>query len=404
MNKRLILFTTCFLIISCLSLWAADFGLILDQTAKYGTLEDEGVFEYSGSLVPRFSALLGNNSDIYISASIEAGYRDVLAFVPELLRTEFTFHSGNLGLKAGRMYISDPLGFIANGLFDGARVSLDSNLGTFSLGAWYKGLLYKNRANITMTDEEYVSYLEYLDYDDFSNTYFAPRRLVSALSWEHLGMGYFMARLSLLGQFDLANGFDFSANDLLHSQYLVGKISVPVNRFTFDAGAALGLVQSGGESGMALAGELGIAWSPPTSLRQRISLLGRYSSGSGSQFDAFLPITTVAQGEILQAKLSGISMVSLDYVARLHHTLSAGVSSSYFMRSNLAPYNVYPLFIESSNGYVLGNEFFGRLVWSPASDIQLNLGGGIFLPSMGNAAPEADNSWRIELNVVFSLR
>jgi len=42
-------------------------------------------------------------------------------------------------------------------------------------------------------------------------------------------------------------------------------------------------------------------------------------------------------------------------------------------------------------------------LWSPASDLQINLGGGIFLPSLGNVAPNEKNFWRIEINAIFSL-
>jgi hypothetical protein len=94
-------------------------------------------------------------------------------------------------------------------------------------------------------------------------------------------------------------------------------------------------------------------------------------------------------------------VISLDYIIRPHRKFSAGISSSYFIRNDLKTYNLYPLTEENSGGYILGNEFFARLLWSPVSDIQVNLGGGIFLPSMGNAAPDAVNGWRVELNLIL---
>jgi hypothetical protein len=408
MNKRLVLIF-CLLFFTCILIPAADFGLILDQNADYGgfvrTAGDfaDGTFAYSGIFIPRVSALLGDVADIFISAGFETSFNEKWFFVPELLRTELSIYSGMVDFTIGRMFYSDPLGFIADGLFDGMSLALLSEAGTFSLGAWYTGFLYKRRANIAMTYEEALSYAIPFEYNDFFNTYFAPRRFVAALGWEHLG-GSVQKMVSVLGQFDLNNGFNFSGESLLHSQYLIGKFSIPGNLLSFDLGGALGLIQYGGEPGMSFAAELGITLTPPASFPNRLSFLGRYSTGNaGGQVSPFQPITVKTQGEILGAKLSGISFVSLDYAARLHRTLSLGITSSCFIRSDLETYMTYPT-EENSGGYFLGTEFFGRLLWSPLSDLQFNLGGGAFLPALGNAARSADISWRAELNAVISLR
>jgi len=205
------------------------------------------------------------------------------------------------------------------------------------------------------------------------------------------------ARASVLGQ------FDFIGEKPLNSQYAVVKLTAPVNAFSFDLGGCLELLQNDGDFKTAFAAEAGIAYTPPASFKNRLSLLARYSSGGDGQMAAFAPLTTESQGNILKAKLSGLSMVSLDYLARLYPAFSAGLTSSYFIRSDLDTYTAYPLPGDGSDGYFLGNEFFARLLWSPVSDLQASLGGGIFLPSMGDAAPKAENSWRVELNVVFSL-
>jgi hypothetical protein len=382
----------------------------------YGGFGNSGKLTYSGILVPRFLALLGNIGDIYISAGFEVSYNEGWLFVPELLRTELSLYSGLLDFTAGRMHFSDPLGFIAEGLFDGMLLSLEGEAGTFSLGAWYTGFLYKRRANIAMTPNELRAYSLALDFNDFQNTYFAPRRFVSALGWEHLG-GPVKARVSLLGQFDLSNGFDFfgeegrasaadPGNALLHSQYLTGKISLPGNIFGLDLGGSLALIQNGGDSAFALAAELGLAFMPPTRFPNRLSFLARYASGISEDgaFTAFRPLTTKTQGEILNATLSGLSLFSLNYTARPNRALSLGITSTYFIRNDFETYIAYPASSESNAGYFLGNEFFGKLSWAAASDLQFNLGGGVFLPSLGNIAPDAESSWRMELNIIISLR
>jgi len=385
MNNRIKFLFICYLLfVICYLLPALDLGLTLFQNAG---LSDSG-FRYSGSLVPRVSGLIGENSDFYISAGVEAAYQDGLSFIPELLRTEFSFRSSALAVKVGRMYQSDPLGLIASGLFDGAKVSYESSLGSFYAGAWYTGLLYKKRVNIEMTD------------NDYKNDYLAPKRLLAGVGWEHLSLGgRASASAAVLGQ------FDFSCGEALHSQYIAGKVSLPFKAFSLDLGGGFQLIQQSEKTGTGFVAELGIGFLPPIPLSSKLSLLARYASGvnDGNAF-AFLPVTTIGQGNILGAKLSGITMIQADYTARLSNTLSAGISSSYFILNDNKTYTGYPLSTESSGGgNLLGNEFFAKLLWSPLSDIYVNLGGGIFLPSMGDAAPKADSIWRVELNVILLL-
>jgi hypothetical protein len=396
MIRSLLLCSFFFVLCSLLSAW--DLGLVVNQNAGYSGYSSDSNLEYSGNLVPRFSGLIGDSGDFYISAGFEASYQDVWSVIPELLRTEFSFRSRAFAVKAGRMYHTDPLGLISNGLFDGAKLSYDSSAGTFHAGAWYTGFIYKKRINIEMTAADYVLTNSPLDTNDFADTYFAPKRLIASLGWEHLSLGRLSANAALLGQFDLSGG------DTLNSQYLAAKISLPVSAFSFDIGGCLQFIQDSGEFGTAFEAEIGIGFIPQTSLKNKLSLLARYASGANnSGIRAFLPVTTISQGEIIEAKLSGISMISLDYIIRLHETFSAGLSSSYFIRNDLETYGFYPLSGENSGSCFLGNEFFARLLWSPFPDIQVNLGGGIFLPSMGDVAPKADKLWRAELNFVLFL-
>ena len=385
-------------IINCSLLIAHDFGILLDQNAGYGGIGAESGFDYAGALVPRFTLLL-ENGELYASASVTAEYQnEAWIFAPELLRTEVLLSFGNKGLMAGRMQYADPLGLIADGLFDGAQFFFDTDAGIFSAGAWYTGLLYRQRANIAMTGEEIEAYGEALDWDDLSGTYFAPRRLLWALGWEHPALNEFIrAQLSLLGQFDVTekNG--------LHSQYLSARAAAPLGAFALELGGALALLQQGGQwEGIALAGELGAAWAPSTPFDSRLSFLGRFSSGrfEDTQMRAFAPLSTGLQGDILKARLPGLSMLSLNYLARLHRTLAAGLSAACFIRSDKGSYTENA---DANGGYVLGTEFFGQASWSPVSDLQLNLGAGAFLPSLGDAEPDADTIWRLELNMVFSL-
>jgi len=389
----------CYLLFAiCCFLPAWDFGMLLNQNAGYGGVGSEGNFDYSIGVVPRVTGLIGQTGDFIVSGGFELDYNSGWGYVPELLRTELSLHPGALALEIGRMYHSDPLGFIAEGLFDGVKLAYNSEVGTFSAGAWYTGLLYKKRANIAFTSEEQKANNAPLDYSDFAETYFAPKRFLGALGWEHLG-GPVQTRASILGQ------FDFIGEKPINSQYAVVKLTMPVSAFSFDLGGCLELLQNDGELKAAFAAEAGVAYTPPASFKNRLSLLARYSSGGDGDgmLTAFAPFTNKGQGNILGAKLSGLSIITLDYTARLHPALSASLASSYFIRNDSVSYAGYPLSNEDSGDNFLGNEIFARLLWGPVSDLQVSLGGGIFMPSLGNVAPKADNLWRVELGVVFSL-
>ena len=393
MIKLFKLFLCVFLVLPCISLSAFDFGLIVDQTPALNGSGSDVQFDYQGIVIPRFSALLGDNGKIFVS--LGANFQnDPWSLVPELLRTEFSWRFDNGEIKAGRIQYSDPLGFVANGLFDGAHFSYDTTIGSFSAGAWYTGLLYKKRVEITMTEKEQEDFHTPLDYNSFYKTYFAPNRIIAALGWEHPAMGEVLrAKVAILGQFDLSG-------ENLHTQYVMGTATLPLGNFIFSIGGCLELLQKSSDFGLGLVGELGVTWLLPSKIEDRLMLFGRFSSGTfgDSTLKAFLPITTSYQGSVLKEKISGLSMINLEYLARIHRTFSAGISSSYFIRSDLNTFTIL-----GNDGWFLGNEFFGKLMWSPVSDVQVNFGGGLFLPQLGNAAPDADVLWRIELNVVLSL-
>ena len=399
--KKLLLYFLCFFLIT--PLWAADFGLILDLLPGAGVPYGAGVsygaggkFDFSGILIPRFSVPLGNTGELFVSAGLRIDYEnESWSVIPELLRTEFSTRFNDLELKLGRTRYADPLGFIADGLFDGAQATLDTpELGSFSFGALYTGLLSKKRINITMTGEELNSFYTKTDSSNFADTYFAPRRFIVSLGWEHPGLWEIVrARAAFISQSDLGESG-------LHSQYLAARLTAPFRFFVFDLGGCLEFVENGEKTGLGMAGEFGVSCNLPGRIEDRLSFTGRFSSGTTEDgaVTAFLPVTTAGQGDVLKAKLSGLSVLSLNYLARLHESFSAGVSSSYFIRSDLAACQNY-----GSEGYWLGDEIFGRLIWSPVSDIQMNLGGGIFLFSLGDVSPQSNPLWRIELNIILAL-
>jgi hypothetical protein len=400
----ILLFLSVILILPA-SLCAFDFGLITNQYAGFYNQDGgEGIFEYKGDILPRFSGLIGDTGEFLISAGFSLGVlNDDFFFVPELLRTEVNFRFGGSSIRAGRIFYSDPIGFIAGGFFDGVQFSHNSSAGIFSAGAWYTGLLYKKTAHITMTDNDIDIYEAELDYNDFADTYFAPARLLASFDWEHPSIAeLFSLKAALTGQFDLTD-----SDVKLHTQYLTVKASLPVKRFLFEIGGSLEALQTAQDDdnkfAMALAGDFGLFWTLPSNFHSRLSFTGHIAGGRvDDSIVAFVPVSTKIYSGVFQPKLSALSILALNYTARLDQTIGTGLSASFFVRNDLGTFTDYPV-SKDSEGYFLGTEIFARIVWSPASDLQFNIGGGAFLPALGDAGPQEQAIWRAELTVVLAL-
>jgi hypothetical protein len=380
--KRILLLV--FIFPACL--WAYDFGVTFNQDLGFGGIGGNIETDNSSGFIPWFSTSLGDSMDLFVSASVKGvfEYKNWL-FAPELLHAEFTWRFDNLKIMAGRIPYAAPLDFIVEGFFDGAQALYDTEIGTFNAGAWYTGLLYKRSANITMTQEDISSYYDNLDYGD-PNTYFASRRILMALGWEHPAIaGMIRGKASVLGQIDV-NDVDTPYN----SMYISAKAAMPLKQFVISMGGCLQI--AGDEQGIGLAGELGATWIAPTPFYSQLSFIGKFSSGKTDSIYPFVPVTTKLQGNVLQAKLSGISALSLDYTARVYPTVSAGLTASYFIRGDEETYNSVDI-----NGSASGFELFGKAAWNPFTDLSLTMGAGFFLPSI----PKADTQWRLELGIVL---
>ena len=406
-NKRI--FNILVLLLAVLiPVGAADFGLMLDQSIGTGGTE-EVAFDYQANLIPRFSLLIGEQGEFIASAGLTVGYAGGFYIIPELLRTEFFWDFGSAAISTGRINYTSPFLYLADGLFDGARFFYDTEFGTFSAAAFYTGLLYKKNAAIRITTEDEDSFHDDIDYADLTDTYFSSRRLAMAFDWEHPALGSLVRTgASVFAQFDL-NG----RQEAVHSQYLAVYAGIPVNRFLFELSGALMFAEnffdnkpkSGSEFEIGFSGEAAAHYSLQTDFPSRVSFMVFYSGGKAESgpVAAFIPFTTTNLGNILQAKPSGIMILGLDYTARLHQTFSAGLEFNYFLRTDLSTnWGLYPISVPSEK-YGLGGELFGQLMWNPFSDLRLNLGGGIFIPAMGDAAPKREPRWRVSLTALLAL-
>lgn len=384
------------------SLSAADFGLAINANGRMGNAESEdAAFYYKTIILPRLSTLIGENGELIVSAGFSFGKEEDFFTIPELLRTELSMNFGNAGIRAGRINYTEPLSLIADGLFDGFQYYYHSTMGSFRIGAWYTGFQYKERNNIVMTASDQSAMAVPLDYGNFSGTYFASKRAFASLEWEHPSLGELVhIHTAVIAQMDL--------NDTAiayHSQYGILKIGIPISNFLMELGGSVAFSQTITDEtkyNTSYAGQLGLFWLFSSSFNSRLSLTGIIASGrtddSGGEF---IPVTSKEYGYILQAKIPGLSVFSLNYSAMLSATFGASFTASYFVRNDLGTFNSYPA--ADNKGYFLGPEAQARITWSPVSDLQFILDGGAFFPSLGDAGPEEAMKWRVDMTLIMSL-
>jgi hypothetical protein len=391
-----------FFLLSPLS--AYDFGLLINANGGFGNaVVEDNAFDFKVDILPRFSTLIGDNGELIISAGFSLEKEEEFFSVPELLRTEFSMRFDDSGIRVGRINYSDPLSFVANGLFDGIQYYYNSEMGNFRVSAFYTGFQYKKRANIVMSKDDQAAFFAPFDYGDFFNTYFASKRTFFSIGWEHPSIAELLhLNTSIIAQADLN-----SADSKYHNQYLILKASVPINNFLMEFGGSVELSQAVASDedkfNVAFAGEIGLFLLFPSKFNSRLSLTGTIASGrTDDSIGAFIPITGKEFGYILKTRISGLSIFSLNYSSKFSNSLDGSFTASYFVRNDLGTFNSYPV-TPVNEGYFLGPEATAQVTWSLASDLQFIFGCGAFFPSLGDVGPKEKTKWRVELSVIMSV-
>jgi len=395
--KRLLLLPVLLFFAAGLA-FSLDFGLLAEQKIE----AENTFFSYSPVFTPWLSWNGGKGLSLYLSALLTLEYINYSddagssgwgkpALVPELglFAVKYRFNR-SVSLEAGRVGYSDALGFAASGLFDGVRIDAALPLGTISAGVFYTGLLYKETALVLMTEDDAQQYAKPWDFDDFDG-YFASRRALAAFRWGIPLGNTTTLTAEILAQFDLTG-----SDQTLNSQYGELKFDLyPMNKFMITIGALFeALENNDGDFSGALGALFGFRTDIPGSLNDRLNIIMKFSSGFwNDNVTAFVPLSSVAQGSVFQGTLSGLALVSADYSVRLHDAILLEGILRYFMRTHDDP---------STKGNLYGGEVWASLAWQPLDDIRLTLGGGVFLPGLGNVYPDdTDPLWKI--NAALSL-
>jgi hypothetical protein len=400
-----------------------DFGLFIDQKGQAeNQIETEGAaVSWNPVLAPWFSWDGGQGLSLYFSAALSFKYNyydDAIDDndrwekplpLPELSRFALSYRPNqDLFVEAGRITYTDAMDFAASGLFDGFRIDWNFSLGDLSAGIWYTGFLYKESAKILMTATDAIDYAEPCDWDNFG-AYFASRRALAALRWD-IPLGEFHAlSLEALAQFDLnGNG------ETLHSQY--GEVLVellPTSKLGITFGGLFEAMEGEGDFGAALGALARIRADVPGSLNDSFTAGLKFTSGPWNDtFTAFIPLSSSAMGSVFtgilrraaeqrrfrsSGTLSGLALASAGYAARLHDTLLLDSALRYFIRA-------FDEDGESAGNYLSGGELWAALSWQPLDDLRLSLGGGVFLPGLGNIYPAGiDPAWKVSAGISLSL-
>jgi hypothetical protein len=260
---------------------------------------------------------------------------------------------------------------------------------------YYTGFLYKRTAYITMTDDDKIAYKSPFTWDSFSGSYFAPRRALFALDWR---------RAETLVENDIMTAgllwqADFTGASY-HSQYLSARYTIPLGAFEAEAGAQVELMEDAERLHCGMTFLVNGAWLPPSPLQDQLHLGVRWASGKVSDtFTAFTPVSTLVQGRILEAKLSGFMTAEADYRVRFLENLSGTVSAAAFFRNDEETFSDPDLGVNQSP--FVGGETNVELLWA-VSDISITFGGGVFLPgpAMRKGAPAR---WQVSLGLLFGF-
>jgi hypothetical protein len=395
------------LILAFLLLFVSGFVFSLDFGFDFrnGIEVKDTQFKYDAGLTPWFSFDTGNNFYAFLSCILtlryDNYYNDTLnydswVFIPELSRFVFIFRvSEKVSLEAGRMEFSDVLAFTASGLFDGIRFKMTIPPGTISASFLFTGLLYKETANIIMTGADAADYNILFDGKNY-NYYRASDRVIASIRMDMpLELpGTEAAKISadILTQFDLND-----TDDYLHSQYAAALMEFyPGEMLKITGGLLFGAMQNAQSTGMAfgLLAQCKIDV-PFTSAADLFGVTAKATFGSTDNgFNSYQPVSGIPQGYVFEGTLSGLTSLGADYNIKIIDSLFAECAIRYFI-------STYSLFV-SDNLY--GGELWASLAWQPLEEILVYLGGGLFIPGIGNVYPKDTGiTWKIIAGITLSF-
>jgi len=381
-------------------IFSFDFGVDLDQKFEI----ENDLFTSDTSLTPWSSFEIGKNVSAYLSGILTLRYISFynddfsngdLIFIPELSRFSLICRiNEKMSLEAGRMEFSDAINFTASGLFDGIRFKVELPAGSLGISVLLTGFLYKETASIVMTGRDAADYAVPFDGKNY-DYYRASNRMLMSARWD---MPLKLPKTEdstlsadLLTQFDLNNDDDF-----LNSQY--GSVLLefyPKDMLRVTGGLLFGTMQNSQGLGTAF-GFLARCKTdiPFTKAADLISVTAKATYGSTDNgFNSYQPVSGVSQGFVFEGTLSALASLSVDYNIKITDSFFSECAFRYFIST-----------FDNSDNNLYGGEFWASLAWQPFEELLVYLGGGVFLPGMGNVYPkDTDVMWKVIIGVTLSF-
>ena len=395
--KRLLVLAAL-LLLSSAFVFSIDYGVLFDQDVEV----QNKLVTYTPSLNPWFSWDTGKGLSMYFSFLLSLRYNKSFDDIsendglrdPKLLfefsRFSLTYRSGQRwSVEGGRVPYTDALGVTALGLFDGARYEMALPFGSLGAGLYYTGLQFKETAKIVMTESDRYGYTKPVE---SAGDYFASKRLFIEGRLDVPVLEYHSFAVETLFQFD-CNGED----DALHSQYAEASFDFSLSsKAGLTTGAVLETMESGGTFGFGFGALAVLRINMSGALNSGLKLTAKFSSGDWKDaLPAFTPISSLTQGEIFPGTFSGLFLFKASYDVRILPSLYAQSSLAYFMRTYSEP---------GSDGNLYGGEIWASFAWQPFDDLRASLGGGVFIPQLGNAYPSGtDPMWKISVGISLSF-
>ena len=382
-------------------IFSLDFCVDLDQRIKI----ENNQFTSDTSLSPWSSFDIGKNVSAYLSGILTLRYTGFYddgslyysnwVFIPEFSRFVFIYRiNEKMSLEIGRLEFSDVLNFTASGLFDGARFKMVLPAGSLSASLLFSGFLYKETASIIMTGRDAADYAVLFDGKDYKY-YRASNRMLMSVRWD---MPLKLPKIEdsilsadVLTQFDLNN-----TDDYLNTQYGAALLEFyPRDMLRITGGLLFGTMQNSQGLGMAF-GFLAQCKTevPFTSAADLFGVTAKATFGTTDNgFNSYQPINGIPQGYVFEGTLSALASLSADYNIKINKSLFSECAFRYFMST----YN-------NSDNSLYGGEFWASLAWQPLEELLVYIGGGVFLPGMGNVYPKnTDVMWKIIAGVTLSF-
>lgn len=406
--KRLTLFL-CLVLIGA-PVFAADFGLVLDNLSGWSSFDEEPQLQRDRATA-WFSTPLGASFDLYASWRME--YR----LTPE----PSWFGSSSFGIDVGRLelmatYPGNPdhpltwgfgagrfdYAFLSESVFtgrlDGFRAKIDVGGATYRFALGYLGLMPKEDTRTLLSADDVA------DYDDEA-IFFAPPRLMAEAT---VTLPELFARqdfsIGLGSQFDLRGWSSEAPSELVHTQYLSFVLGGSLGRNIFQkAHADMGIGELGeGLFVMAAAG-YSVGLFMPELARARLELLIEYASGNTGFLSIWRPISERQAGFVYNVSFADCLSGTLDASVTPLKSLTVGIKGSLFLRTSTEALQDTSFDTASTASY-LGTEADLYAIFKPSSDLSISATSGVFLPAAGlSYLPDASPRWLVSATVTLSL-